>query len=106
MVQCNTCGQKPLMTPNALLNGHGCKDCNHARGIASHQGKTHLKTTDEFVQLLTTINPYIEVLGWYTRSKEPILVRCKTCDHIWSPQAGSLLQGHGCPKCARKRKTN
>lgn len=103
VVQCNTCGQELLMTPNALLNGHGCKDCNHARGIASHRGKTHLKTTDEFVQQLSTLNPYIEVLGEYTHSKDTVHVRCKTCGHDWSPQAGSLLQGHGCPKCAKEK---
>lgn len=102
-VRCNLCGKDLLMTPNALLNGHGCKYCNHARGIASHQGKTHLKTTDEFVQQLATLNPYIEVLGRYTRSKESVLVRCKTCGHVWSPQAGSLLRGHGCPKCAKAK---
>lgn len=103
-VQCNMCGQELLMTPNALLNGHGCMNCNHASGVARRQGKTHLKTTEEIVQQLLTINPDIEVLGEYTRSKEPIQVRCKACGHEWSPQAGSLLQGHGCPKC-RRRKT-
>ena len=104
IVQCNTCGQELLMSPNALLNGHGCMNCNHASGIARRQGKTHLKTTEEIVQQLLTINPDIEVLGEYTRSKEPIQVRCKACGYEWSPQAGSLLQGHGCPKC-RRRKT-
>ena len=104
IVQCNTCGQELLMSPNALLNGHGCMNCNHASGIARRQGKTHLKTTEEIVQQLLTINPDIEVLGEYTRSKEPIQVRCKACGHEWSPQAGSLLQGHGCPKCAKKPK--
>ena len=91
------------MTPNALLNGHGCMNCNHASGMARRQGKTHLKTTEEIVQQLSTINPDIEVLGEYTRSKEPIQVRCKVCGHEWSPQAGSLLQGHGCPKCRRRK---
>ncbi len=100
-VRCNTCGKELLMTPNALLNGHGCMDCNHSRGIAKRQGKTHLKTTEEVTQQLLTINPDIEVLGEYTRSKEPIQVRCKVCGHEWSPQAGSLLRGHGCPQCGK-----
>lgn len=103
-VRCTTCGKELFMTPNALLNGHGCKNCNQARGMAKRQGKTRLKTTEEVVQQLLTINPDIEVLGEYTRSKEPIQVRCKVCGHEWSPQAGSLLQGHGCPKCAKKPK--
>ena len=101
-VRCTSCGKELFMTPNALLNGHGCTDCNHARGIAKRQGKTHLKTTEEVVQQLLIINPEIEVLGEYTRSKEPMQVRCKVCGHEWSPQAGSLLRGHGCPKCSRR----
>ena len=92
------------MTPNALLNGHGCTDCNHAKGIAKRHGKTHLKTTEEVMRQLQIISPEIEVLGEYTRSKEPLKVRCKVCGYEWAPQAGSLLQGHGCPKCAREKR--
>ena len=105
-VQCSTCGNELFMTPNTLLNGHGCMKCNHARGIAKQQGKTHLKTTQEIVQQLLIINPKIEVLGEYTKSKNPIHVRCKMCGHEWSPQAGSLLQGHGCPICAKEKQKN
>lgn len=103
-VRCNTCGKEFLMAPNALLNGHGCSTCNHAKGIANHKGKTHLKTTEEVIQQLQIINPQIEVLGEYTRSKEPMQVRCKICSYEWSPQAGSLLRGHGCPECARQKR--
>ena len=68
------------------------------------KGKTHLKTTEEVIQQLQIINPQIEVLGEYTRSKEPMQVRCKICSYEWSPQAGSLLRGHGCPECARQKR--
>ena len=104
VVRCNTCGKELFMTPNALLNGHGCSVCNHVRGMAKRQGKTHLKTTEEVIQQLLVINPQIEVLGEYTRSKEPMQVRCKVCGHEWSPQAGSLLRGHGCPECAKQKR--
>ena len=104
VIRCNNCGKELFMTPNALLNGHGCSVCNHMRGIAKHQGKTHLKTTEEVMQQLLIINPRIEVLGEYTRSKEPLHVRCKVCGHEWSPQAGSLLCGHGCPECAKQKR--
>lgn len=102
-VRCTTCGKELFMTPNALLNGHGCKDCNQARGMAKRQGKTRLKTTEEVVQQLLTINPEIEVLGEYTHSKEPLQVRCKACGHEWSPRAGNLLRGYGCPKCRLRK---
>ena len=101
-IRCNICGRQLLMAPNALLNGHGCMRCNHAKGIEKRHGKTHLKTTVEVVQKLFNINPNIEVLGEYTLSKKPIQVRCRICGLEWAPQAGSLLQGHGCPQCARQ----
>lgn len=102
-IRCNLCGKELFMTPNSLLNGHGCKDCNHSKGIARNKGKTHLKNTEEVVQQLLVINPKIEVLGEYTRSKEPMQVRCRVCGYEWSPQAGSLLRGHGCPECAKEK---
>lgn len=103
-VRCNTCGKELFMTPNALLNGHGCSVCNHARGIAKRKGKTRLKTTEEVIRQLLIINPQIEVLGEYTRSKEPLQVLCKICGYKWSPQAGSLLHGSGCPECAKQKR--
>ena len=74
-----------------------------SKGIARSKGKTHLKNTKEVVQQLLVINPEIEVLGEYTRSKEPMQVRYRVCRYEWSPQAGSSLQGHGCPKCAKEK---
>ena len=103
-VRCNICGKDLFMTPNALLNGHGCTNCNHAKGMAKRHGKTHLKTTEEVMRQLQIISPEIEVLGEYTRSKEPLKVRCKVCGYEWAPQAGSLLQGHGCPQCAKEKR--
>lgn len=43
---------------NALLNGHGCMNCNHASGIARRQGKTHLKTTE-------LVPPFVFLLSFY-----------------------------------------
>lgn len=100
---CNNCGKVFYMTPNALLNGHGCKECNFTKGNRQKKGKTHLKTTGEFVSELSGKNPLVEVLGEYSYSKSPIQVKCKSCGHEWAPQAGSLLQGHGCPICGKTK---
>ena len=100
-ILCNNCGKEFLMTPNALLNGHGCKVCNFAKGNRQKKGRTHLKTTEEFIVDLSVKNPSVEVLGEYIYSKAPIHVKCKSCGHEWTPQAGSLLQGHGCPICGK-----
>lgn len=39
----------------------------------------------------------------YKGRKSRINVFCAVCGHHWSPLAGSLLQGHGCPVCARSK---
>ena len=57
------------------------------------------KTQEEFLQEVKLRNPSIEVLGIYKSNKDPILVRCINCGREWSPLAGSLTSGHGCPAC-------
>ena len=59
------------------------------------------KTTEVFIQELSVINPDIEVLGEYEKSNKKIKCRCTVCGHIWSAVPTSLLQGHGCSKCAK-----
>lgn len=61
------------------------------------------RTTKEFVEILVEVNSDIEVIGDYRSSKDPIECSCKVCGHNWSPAAGSLLVGQGCPICGRNR---
>lgn len=62
------------------------------------------KTNQEFLSEVREKHPSIRVLGKYAGSKEHILVECGQCGYRWSPQAGSLQQGKGCPRCAGKLK--
>ncbi len=57
------------------------------------------RTQSEFIEELDSINPNIETIGHYTTCSNHIQVKCKVCNHIWNPRAGSLLRGYGCPKC-------
>ncbi len=59
-------------------------------------------TTNYFVNRILSVNPTIEVLGNYINSSTKIKVRCKVCNHVWHGGPGSLIKGHGCPKCAKK----
>lgn len=59
------------------------------------------KTTEEFVSELKTVNPSIKVIGQYEGCKTKIKVCCLKCNHVWSAQPSNLLQGVGCPECAR-----
>jgi len=58
-----------------------------------------LKTHDEFVSQINTINLNIKILGEYTKSNETIVVKCLKCNGEWSPIAHSLIENSGCPYC-------
>lgn len=58
--------------------------------------KTHI----DFCHELKAQNLKVTVLGTYKDYNSKIAVRCDKCGCEWSPRAGSLLHGHGCPRCA------
>lgn len=62
------------------------------------------KTTQQFIDQLSIINPSIRVIGEYKGSKEKIEVECLECGNVFSPTASSLLSNHGCNKCATIRR--
>ena len=39
-VSCNQCGCSFLITPNSLLNGHGCIECNLIHGNGNRRKRT------------------------------------------------------------------
>jgi len=48
------------------------------------------------------INENIEFLSEYITALDHIDCRCKIDGYTWSPEANSLLKGHGCSRCAGK----
>lgn len=86
--KCNKCDYEWDAYPYNLLKGHGCPKCT---GIFK-------KTTEEYKKELNKLNDEIDVIGEYTGAREKIGVKCKICNYVWKPAAGSLLAGHGCPK--------
>jgi hypothetical protein len=57
------------------------------------------KTQEEFVKKVALKLPGIKITGIYTDSKTRIGAHCEICGYDWSPFAGSLIAGHGCPVC-------
>lgn len=92
---CKVCNYKWAVTPSHLLHGTGCPKCNK-RAIRSHE---------EFIDEMKTINKDIEIIGKYTTARNKVDCRCKICGHEWSPFANSLLQGYNCPKCSIASRT-
>lgn len=97
-VRCKLCGNEWNAEAGSLLSRRGCSNCSRKRATDHVR-----KSNDEYVEQLQAVNPNIEVIGKYVKSHEPIEVRCKICDNIWMPIAGSLLRDQGCPVCGRKR---
>lgn len=100
-VRCSQCGH--IWTPLAysLSQGKSCPHCSAKRGASMHSGATALKTQEVFIAEMANKHPDIEVLGEYINGHTNINCKCKICSHQWEAKPYSLLQGHGCPRCAK-----
>lgn len=64
------------------------------------------KTHKEFITELEEKNPTIIARGRYVNGSTKIKFECIKCGYVWETTPGSLVHGHGCPKCANNiRKT-
>ena len=103
-VECLDCGHRWNPLAYSLTQGKGCPHCSAVRGAKTRKGKLGVKTTEQFMVELLKINDKIEICGEYKNNKTKIDARCKMCGYEWKVVAASLLNGHGCPKCARKNR--
>lgn len=102
-VRCNVCGLEWSPLAYSLLSGKGCPHCSAIKGAKKRKGVLAAKSNDQFKEEVRVINPTIEILGKYVNNKTKILARCLVCGHEWNVVPASLINGHGCPVCARKR---
>ncbi|MBR1974266.1 MAG: hypothetical protein IKA20_00265 [Clostridia bacterium] len=95
--KCRICETVWSSKANDLIRaGSGCPSCSGNIGY----------TQKRFFDNLRQKNPHvskIEFLSEYKGATKRIQCKCIICNHIWNPLASSLLQGTGCPKCAKKR---
>ena len=93
-VRCRTCGHVWEPVAADVLHGSGCPECAH-RKLSASRRKTH----ERFVEEVAVKNSNVEVVGRYRGFTRRIKVRCRKCGHVWTPVAGSVHNGIGCPKC-------
>lgn len=100
-VRCKNCGK--IWSPKAysLLQGKGCPQCSIKKSVTNNKGKTGLKSTKQFIEELKEENDSILVLGEYVNGHTNIRLCCKRCGTKWEAKPYSVLQGHGCPRCAK-----
>lgn len=102
--KCKTCGDIREVQARALIehNKNGnlrkCPVC-----AAKERAKDMRKTHEQFLKELYKINPYIEILSKYSTNSEKIECKCLMDNYTWKMSPHTLLGGHGCPECARKK---
>lgn len=94
--KCKVCEFIWEVRSGSLLRGYGCPKC---AGNAA-------KSTDEFVKELRSKNSNITVLDEYKGANTRISVACNKCGIEWQATPSKLLNGHGCPQCAKEITTN
>lgn len=95
--KCKICGHEWYGLPRNYLSGKGCPECARRKETVR---KTF--THEEFIDKLSQVNEFIEVLGEYINSKTKIACRCKIDSHEFYATPSLLLAGHGCPECSRR----
>ena len=100
-VKCLVCGKEWSPKAYSLLQGNGCPSCSAHKGARNNKGKTGLKDSEQFKSELKKVDQSIEILGSYVNGHSNIQCSCLRCGHTWEAKPYSLLQGHGCPRCAK-----
>lgn len=100
-VRCLKCGK--IWNPKAysLLEGKSCSHCSAISGSKKNYGKTGTKTHQQFIKDLSDVDDSIKIVGAYQNTHSNIACQCSRCGHHWNAKPYSLLQGHGCPRCAK-----
>lgn len=98
--QCK-CGKIWNASPDNVLNKHNSYSCSGDGKKESHgrRGRTH----EEFVAMMTAVDPLIKIIGRYTGSLVPVRVLCLSCLSEYDRTPNIMLQGSSCTKCKRTK---
>ena len=99
--KCKRCGNEWDAKAYSLLSGRACPKCKPLRGIENNKGKTRKKSHNQFLKELNKVDKSIIVKSKYKSHHDCVKCLCKRCGNEWEAMAYSLLQGHGCPRCAK-----
>lgn len=100
-VMCKRCGMQWSPKAYSLTQGKSCPHCSAIKGSKNNKGKTGLKSTQQFIEDLKKVNDSISIIGPYKNNHTNIACQCNICNHQWYAKPYSLLQNHGCPRCAK-----
>jgi len=89
--ECEEGHQYKIQPSSVLKNPRSCPVCS---GMAK-------KTTESYKQELLDKGIQFVVLGQYDGMMKHLEHQCPECDHKWSPKPHDILNGSGCPSCAK-----
>ena len=95
-VKCKVCGNIWNPIADNIIRGKGCRKC-----AIESSAKRRRISQSEYMIRVKKINPNIILQSEFLGTQKKIDVKCAVCEHRWRTDANSLLQGHGCPKCAK-----
>lgn len=101
-IKCNECGYVFYQLPPKHLRGQGCPKCADIKtGIRCRKSLTvFLKEAKE---IHGDKYDYSQVN--YINSVTPVKIKCNICGHIFYQTPGNHLQGQGCLKCVREKRS-
>lgn len=80
--------------------GEGCWDCG-----VKQRADSYALSFDEFIEKAHAKHGkrYEYDQSTFTRSKDKLTIRCRTCSDVFEQQGNAHLQGSGCPRCGAKQ---
>lgn len=98
-----TCEHDPwLAVPNNVLQGSGCPACATTSKRVSLARMSRRLSQETFEERLREAHgEEIVALEPYKGSRKKISFMHTECGHIWKALSNNILQGRGCPKCAK-----
>lgn len=67
---------------------------------------SRLLTPEEFIKKLEEKNANIEALDQYISAITKLRFRCRICGNVWETKPSTILSGHGCPECGKRKVGN
>ena len=98
LCECEICGHQWETYPYLIMNDVGCPTC-----AAKKNGDLYRKSTEQFIQEMSYINPDIDIIGEYYNSNTHIKCRCKICNNDFVALPSNLIKGKGCGHCTKSK---
>lgn len=95
---CKVCGHEWNSLPNGLLRNHSCPKCAMVKFVSSRR-----MSHEQYISRMSEVNKDIEIVGQYKNMTTKLLVKCNICGYKWMANPQPLLNGCGCPECAKIR---